>query len=41
MGKRSSFDRIPRDFYPTPREAVLPPSSPAPVTSSHALEMVR
>ncbi len=24
MGKRSSFDRIPRDFYPTPREAVIP-----------------
>lgn len=24
MGKRSSFERIPRDFYPTPREAVLP-----------------
>lgn len=24
MGKRSSFERVPRDFYPTPREAVLP-----------------
>lgn len=24
MGKRSNFDRIPRDFYPTPREAVIP-----------------
>lgn len=24
MGKRSSFDRNPRDFYPTPREAVYP-----------------
>lgn len=24
MGKRSSFERIPRDFYPTPREAVVP-----------------
>lgn len=24
MGKRSDFERIPRDFYPTPREAVLP-----------------
>jgi hypothetical protein len=24
MGKRSYFDRTPRDFYPTPREAVLP-----------------
>ena len=24
MGKRSDFDRIPRDFYPTPMEAVLP-----------------
>ena len=24
MGKRSDFERIPRDFYPTPEEAVLP-----------------
>lgn len=24
MGKRSDFERIPRDFYPTPREAVVP-----------------
>lgn len=24
MGKRSTFDRIPRDFYPTPAEAVAP-----------------
>lgn len=24
MGKRSNFERVPRDFYPTPREAVLP-----------------
>jgi hypothetical protein len=24
MGKRSTFERRPRDFYPTPREAVLP-----------------
>lgn len=24
MGKRSDFDRIPRDFYPTPRSAVTP-----------------
>jgi hypothetical protein len=24
MGKRSSFERIPRDFYPTPRAAVVP-----------------
>lgn len=24
MGKRSSFDRVPRDFYPTPVEAVRP-----------------
>lgn len=24
MGKRSAFDRKPRDFYPTPVEAVLP-----------------
>lgn len=24
MGKRSSFDRIPRDYYPTPPEAVAP-----------------
>lgn len=24
MGKRSNFDRVPRDFYPTPIEAVKP-----------------
>jgi hypothetical protein len=24
MGKRSDFERIPRDFYPTPAEAVVP-----------------
>jgi hypothetical protein len=24
MGKRSSFERVPRDFYPTPLEAVSP-----------------
>lgn len=24
MGKRSDFERVPRDFYPTPREAVYP-----------------
>lgn len=24
MGKRSSFERVPRDFYPTPVEAVRP-----------------
>lgn len=24
MGKRSNFERIPRDFYPTPPEAVAP-----------------
>lgn len=24
MGKRSNFERIERDFYPTPKEAVLP-----------------
>ena len=24
MGKRSNFERVPRDFYPTPRAAVLP-----------------
>ncbi len=24
MGKRSTFDRAPRDYYPTPLEAVLP-----------------
>lgn len=24
MGKRSNFERIPRDFYPTPAEAVAP-----------------
>lgn len=24
MGKRSNFERVPRDFYPTPYEAVVP-----------------
>lgn len=24
MGKRSDFERAPRDYYPTPREAVIP-----------------
>lgn len=24
MGKRSTFDRLPRDYYPTPAEAVAP-----------------
>lgn len=24
MGKRSNFERKPRDFYPTPKEAVIP-----------------
>lgn len=24
MGKRSNFERVPRDFYPTPKEAVTP-----------------
>jgi hypothetical protein len=24
VGKRSNFDRVPRDFYPTPAAAVLP-----------------
>lgn len=24
MGKRSEFERAPRDYYPTPREAVVP-----------------
>lgn len=24
MGKRSNFDRVPRDYYPTPAEAVAP-----------------
>jgi hypothetical protein len=24
VGKRSSFERVPRDFYPTPYEAVIP-----------------
>ena len=24
MGKRSDFDRVERDFYPTPMKAVLP-----------------
>jgi len=34
MGKRSSFKRVERDFYPTPREAVLPllPHLPADLT---------
>ena len=32
MGKRSDFKRVPRDFYPTPYEAVVPlaPYLPAP-----------
>jgi hypothetical protein len=25
LGKRSNFERVPRDFYPTPAAAVLPP----------------
>ena len=24
MGKRSEFERVPRDYYPTPYQAVLP-----------------
>lgn len=24
MGKRSNFERVPRDYYPTPKEAFLP-----------------
>lgn len=24
MGKRSDFERVPRDFYPTPYEAIIP-----------------
>ena len=24
MGKRSSFKRVPRDFYPTPYKAAVP-----------------
>lgn len=24
MGKRSDFERVPRDFYPTPKKAVVP-----------------
>lgn len=24
MGKRSSFERKPRDYYPTPVEAIMP-----------------
>jgi hypothetical protein len=24
MGKRSNFERVPKDFYPTPKEAVVP-----------------
>ena len=31
MGKRSDFERVPRDFYPTPRAAVEPLASHLPV----------
>lgn len=33
MGKRSDFERIERDFYPTPRSAVLPLLSRLPIGS--------
>ena len=34
MGKRSNFERIERDFYPTPEEALIPllPHLPKQVT---------
>jgi hypothetical protein len=37
VGKRSSFERIPRDFYPTPAEAVVP-LVPHLATGVHYLE---
>lgn len=36
MGKRSDFKRNPRDFYPTPREAVLPLLSHLPASFTYA-----
>ena len=38
MGKRSSFDRIERDFYPTPEEAFLPLVEHLPKTKFYYLE---
>lgn len=35
MGKRSSFERKPRDFYPTPKDAVWPLAAHLPVTMSY------
>ena len=34
MGKRSDFERIPRDFYPTPKKAVIPLARHLPDTFS-------
>lgn len=34
MGKRSNFERNPRDYYPTPYEAVIPLLKHLPVNSS-------
>lgn len=38
MGKRSNFDRIERDFYPTPEEAFLPLVEHLPKTKFYYLE---
>jgi hypothetical protein len=38
MGKRSSFERLPRDFYPTPLKAVpplIPRTGPTPSKPAH------
>ncbi len=36
MGKRSDFERVPRDFYPTPYEAVVPLLAHLPENCSYA-----
>lgn len=36
MGKRSNFERVPRDFYPTPPEAVAPLLPHLPVAATFA-----
>lgn len=36
MGKRSSFERVERDFYPTPYEAVVPLQKHIPIHSTYA-----
>lgn len=36
MGKRSNFERTPRDFYPTPKEAVIPLIPELPKNSNYA-----